>query len=126
MSKLTDLRKASDLRAIRVWLGLSLSQFAAEFAPSNKRKVAHVSRAMVCHWQAGRHEMLDFQKAKLCELIHARLASVVERDDLRVTVAHYSPWHIRVATQCGTCDRDFEIVRSTARRCPRCRAKGKR
>jgi hypothetical protein len=123
MSKLTDLRKASDLKTIREWLGLSLAGFAQEFAPSDKRKVDHVSRAMVCHWQAGRYDMLDFQKAKLAELINARLAEVVWRDDLRVSVTHHSPWHVKVMTRCNTCGRDFEIARSTARRCARCVAK---
>ena len=118
MSRLPDLRKSKNLRDVREWLGLSLSQMASEL-PKTRGKKGHVSRAFVCLVQRGQRDLLPAQMEALSNLVKQQL-SESRRDDIAIQIVNNSPWHIKVMATCVSCGKTFELRRITSRRCPRC------
>jgi len=125
-SRLSSLRKARNLRDVREWLGLSLSQLAREIPKTRGDRSAHMSRAFVCMVQRGERGLLPEQMRAITNLVLADLRDGLKRDGLTVTISHHSPWRVRVMVPCVVCGRQFELQRVTAKRCPRCVARQRR
>ncbi len=125
-SRLSSLRKVQNLRDMREWLGLSLSQIACEIPKTRGKASQHVSRAFVCMIQRGERDLLPGQMTAITNLVLADLCDELKRDGLTVTITHHSPWHVRVIVSCAKCGRQFELQRATARRCNRCVARQRR
>ena len=122
----SQLRGARDLRSIRSWLGMSLSQLAAEIPHVKHWKGSdHVSRQFVWAVQRGERDLLPPQMEALTVLVEAEARDTFRRKDIVVTIHHNSPWHVRVFSTCVVCGKAFELKRVNARRCARCIKRGR-
>lgn len=125
-NKFSQLRAARDLRALREWLGVSLSQLAQEIPHVKHWQGDHVSRQFVCAVQRGERDLLPPQMTALVALIEAEARDTFQRKDITVAIRHNSPWRIKVLSMCVVCGKSFELQRVNAKRCARCVAKRKR
>ncbi len=114
-TSLSSIKGIKNAQKARNYLGLSLSELAAELSRLTGKTVF---RQLVCHWEAGRRKpSADMLKA-YGVLIANRLSDNLGRI-VGVKMVVNSPWHVAAWTQCCDCGAWFELCHSLTKHCPR-------
>lgn len=115
-SELKRLQYLKNLRHVREFLGLTLSELAA-LMPSSWKNREHVSKSEVCGWQNGSRTMSRAQLDRVAQLIANKLTARYHRE-IGVRILVNSPWHITAHYWCDKC-KAFHELRRADQKCRR-------
>ena len=117
-SELKAISTLRNLRQVRHFLGMSLSEIS-EHIPSVKRKSrSHIGKSMVAMMEAGDRPIHGDQLDAIKALIALKLQRRYGRDDIGVNIIVHSPWRVKAYYYCYKC-RQFHLLKSARQRCRR-------
>jgi len=111
-SDLAVLRDLKSIKAIREWLGMSLTEMGLAM---------QVSRTTVADWQSGKNKITELKLRGIGQLVVDRLAKLIGRNDIGLEIEANSPIKISIKARCKVCKEWFDLHHAGTRRCEACR-----
>ena len=114
------IRSLKNAKAIREWIGLSLSEMADEAG----RILGDTFASAINKQKVDRWEKTERMPPKMRHVYGVMLATELSDQlgrKIGVTIKSNSPWHVTAWAWCK-CGAPFELWRADLRRCPKCRA----